>query len=83
MIERWFSDRLVPLMEAGVDDPKSFYYAFRAMGPDERRAFASRVWQGINLPNLREHIVKDHAAADLVLCKAADHRIVAATPRTP
>jgi len=83
VIERWFCDRLVPLMAAGVDDPKSFYYAFRAMGPDERRTFARRVWQGINLPNLREHIVKDRAAADLVLHKAADHRIVAAEPRTP
>jgi len=74
-IERWFTDRLVPLMEAGVNDSKSFYYAFRTMTPDERRAFAARVWQNINLPNLREHIVKDRAAADLVIRKAADHRI--------
>ena len=76
VIERWFTDRLVPLMEAGVDDSKSFYYAFRAMGPDERRAFAARVWQGINLPNLRDHIVKDRNAADLILHKSADHRVV-------
>jgi type I pantothenate kinase len=81
VIERWFTDRLVPLMEAGVEDSSSFYYAFRAMGPDERRAFAARVWQGINLPNLRDHIVKDRAAADLVLYKASDHRIVQVTER--
>jgi len=81
LIERWFTDRLVPLMEAGVNDPNSFYYAFRAMGPDERRAFAGRVWQTINLPNLREHIVKDRAAAHLIVRKASDHRIVSATPR--
>jgi type I pantothenate kinase len=80
-IERWFTDRLVPLMEAGVNDSKSFYYAFRTMTPDERRAFAARVWQNINLPNLRDHIVKDRAAADLVIHKAADHRITSATEK--
>ena len=75
VIERWFTDRLVPLMEAGIDDPKSFYYAFRTMDDAGRRDFARRVWHGINLPNLRDHIVKDRAAADLVLHRLADHRI--------
>ena len=79
VIERWFTGRLVPLMEAGAGDSKSFYYAFRTMGPEERRAFASRVWQGINLPNLRDHIVKDRDAADLILHKSADHRVAKVT----
>ncbi len=78
-VERWFTDRLIPLMEAGIDDPKSFYHAFRAMTADERRAFDKRVWQEINLPNLRNHIVADRAAADLVVLKASDHRIVKVT----
>jgi type I pantothenate kinase len=80
-VERWFTDRLIPLMEAGIDDPKSFYYAFRAMTADERQAFAKRVWQEINLPNLRNHIVQDRAAADLVVRKAADHQIAKVTER--
>ena len=75
VIERWFPARLVPLMEAGVDDPNSFYYAFRTMDDAARRDFAKRVWQGINLPNLRDHIVKDRDAADLLLHRNADHRI--------
>lgn len=72
-IERWFTDRLLPLMEAGVDDPKSFYFAYREMDPEARRAFAARVWREINLPNLRDHIRADRDAADLVLRKSADH----------
>ena len=60
---------------AGADDSGSFYYAFRTMTPEERRAFAARVWQNINLPNLRDHIVKDRAGADLVILKNADHSI--------
>ena len=80
-VERWFTDRLIPLMEAGIDDPKSFYHAFRNMTADERQAFAKRVWQEINLPNLRNHIIQDRAAADLLVLKAADHRIVEVTER--
>ena len=75
IIEKWFTDRLLPLMLAGRDDPVSFYYRFREMDDAARRDFASRVWQGINLPNLREHIVKDRAAADIVVHKSADHGI--------
>jgi type I pantothenate kinase len=74
-IETWFTDRLLPLMLAGRDDPASFYYRFREMDDAARRDFASRVWHGINLPNLREHIVKDRAAADIVVHKTRDHRI--------
>jgi type I pantothenate kinase len=72
-IERWFTDRLLPLMEAGVDDPGSFYFAYREMDADARRGFAARVWREINLPNLRDHIRADRDAADLVLRKSADH----------
>jgi type I pantothenate kinase len=81
VIERWFTDRLVPLMEAGVDDPNSFYYAFRTMDDAGRRDFAKRVWQGINLPNLRDHIVKDRDAADLVMHKMPDHSVTKVTER--
>ena len=80
-IERWFTDRLVPLMDTGVNDSKSFYYAFRTMTADERRAFAARVWQNINLPNLRDHIVRDRDAADLALRKAADHSVTSVSEK--
>ena len=51
-----------------------------------RRDFARRVWEGINLPNLREHIAPVRAYADLVVVKAADHavtRIISAGPAAP
>lgn len=84
-IEQWFTDRLLPLMAAGVDDPKSFYYTYREMDLASRQAFAARVWRTINLPNLRDHIRADRAEADLVIRKAADHRIqdVIAAARAP
>jgi type I pantothenate kinase len=76
-IERWFSDRLLPLMVAGRDDPKSFYYGFREFDDAERKAFVKRVWLSINLPNLRDHIIHDRNRADVVVRKAADHAIAA------
>jgi type I pantothenate kinase len=80
-IESWFTARLVPLMVAGRDDPTSFYYRFRDWDDAQRRDFAKRVWETINLPNLREHIVKDRDAADAVVTKAADHAISGVTYR--
>lgn len=76
-IEAWFTERLLPMMVAGVDDPTSFYYAYRDLDASARLDFAARVWSSINLPNLRDHIVADRAAADLVLKKAPDHAVVA------
>jgi len=62
-------------MESGRNDPGSFYYAFRELDDAGRRDFAKRVWTGINLPNLRDHIVHDRAEADIVIHKNADHRM--------
>lgn len=76
-IERWFTDRLLPMMVAGVDDPKSFYYAYRDLDAQARLDFAARVWSSINLPNLRDHITADRAAADLILSKSPDHAVTA------
>ena len=75
VIERWFTDRLLPLMVAGRDDPASFYHRFREWDDAARRDFAKRVWEGINLPNLRDHIVRDRDAADIAVRKRADHSI--------
>lgn len=79
-IATWFTDRLLPLMVAGRDDPQSFYYRFRDWDDAQRRDFAARVWDGINLPNLRDHIVRDREAADIVVAKNPDHSIAAVRP---
>jgi type I pantothenate kinase len=80
-IEGWFTARLLPLMVEGREDPNSFYYRFRDWDDAARTEFARRVWQNINLPNLRDHIVRDRDAADLVVRKRADHSIHAIEPR--
>jgi type I pantothenate kinase len=74
-LESWYVERFVGLWRAAEHDPASFYVRFRQMNEPEVRAFASQVWRGVNLPNLREHIAAGRDVADLVIRKGADHAI--------
>jgi type I pantothenate kinase len=80
-LEGWFTERLVGLWRAAEHDPTSFYAQFRHFTESEARAFAVRVWQAINLPNLREHIVKGRDVAEIVVSKGPDHAILAVVER--
>ena len=74
-LERWFLDRFMVFWEAGKTDAGSFYHRFREMSPEQARGFGLSVWQGINLPNLREHIVRARQTARLVVKKGPDHAL--------
>lgn len=75
-IEAWFTRRFLGLWRAGADDPASFYHRFASLAEDQARALAHATWTNINLPNLTGHIAKARETADIVLHKAADHRLV-------
>ena len=74
-LETWFVERFLALWKAAESDPRSFYARFRSLSEDEADAFARSVWTQINLPNLRDSITRGRDAADLVVQKAADHRL--------
>jgi type I pantothenate kinase len=82
-VEAWFEARFIDLCRAAEHDPASFYARFRHMDEAQTRALAGQVWRMINLPNLREHIVKGRAVADIVVLKDADHAVVAVTAQGP
>jgi type I pantothenate kinase len=75
-LQGWFTERLIGLWRAAEHDPASFYAQFRHFTEPQAREFAVRVWQAINLPNLREHIVKARDVAELVVRKGEDHAIL-------
>jgi type I pantothenate kinase len=77
LLEAWFTDRFMGLWRAAENDPASFYTRFQHMSAEEAQAFAIQVWQTINLPNLREHIVRARDGADLVIHKGRGHVIEA------
>ena len=74
-LEFWYVERFVGFWNAARTDPKSFYAQWLHMSEPELRAFAKTVWDGVNLPNLRDHIrpLKDHA--DLVVRKDRAHAV--------
>ena len=74
-LESWYVERFVGFWHAARTDPKSFYAQWLHMSEPELRAFAKTVWDGVNLPNLRDHIrpLRDHA--DIVVSKDASHTI--------
>ncbi|MCA6226896.1 MAG: type I pantothenate kinase, partial [Phenylobacterium sp.] len=74
-LEAWYVARFLGFWEAAEHDPASFYTRFRGMDRDAVTGLARRVWEGVNLPNLRQHIVRARPTADLVVRKAADHAI--------
>jgi type I pantothenate kinase len=74
-IERWFTDRFLGFWAAAEHDPASFYARFRQLDRNQAAQMAGVVWTQINQPNLREHITPARGAADIVVHKAADHRI--------
>jgi type I pantothenate kinase len=76
-LEGWFTERFIGLWRAAEHDPASFYARFRTMDEPGARAFAKLVWQGINLPNLRDHIAAARDLAQLVVRKGPGHAIEA------
>ncbi len=80
-LEAWFTERFIGFWRAAEDDPTSFYGRFRHMDEPQTRAFAGQVWRGINLPNLREHIVRARDHADIVVRKGEGHAVVGVTER--
>lgn len=75
-IEAWYVARFLELWRAGADDPTSFYHRFAQLPEAEVEMLARSTWDRINLPNLTGHIVHARETADILLHKAADHRLL-------
>jgi type I pantothenate kinase len=74
-LETWFRERFMAFWHAAAQDPSSFYAQFRSMSPEVAEQFSRMVWSTINLPNLRNHIVRCRDGAHIVLHKTRDHRL--------
>lgn len=74
-LEAWFLDRFLVFWRAAEHDPTSFYAQFRTMDEPQAVQFARGVWAGVNLPNLRDHIVPLRETAGVVVAKDAQHRL--------
>ena len=69
-------------LDAEQRDVRAWYFArrrtLRDAGADHAAldVLAERAWQDTNVPNYTQHILRERACADIVVVKAADHRLV-------
>lgn len=75
LIRTWFLQRFVHLLTMNRDNRASFYYPW-ANGPKSKAvAMAEKVWQTVNLVNLREYIEPTKDRSNMILHKTYQHRI--------
>lgn len=74
-IRAWYVDRFLELRRTAFQDERSYFRRFASLTDDEARAEATSIWRAINERNLFANILPTRSRADLVLGKAADHRV--------
>jgi type I pantothenate kinase len=75
LLRQWYIARFMRLRETAFRDPKSYFAKYVAISESEALDVASKLWDGINLVNLRENIVPTRQRARLILRKGASHQI--------
>lgn len=72
-LRKWYVDRFFSLRDGAFKNPKSYFHRYASLTDKETRETATRLWETINLVNLRENLLPTRPRADLVLRKGADH----------
>jgi len=75
VLRTWYIDRFFSLRETAFKDPRSYFHRYAELSDEETRRTATRIWETINLVNLRENVLPTRHRADLILHKMADHAI--------
>lgn len=74
-LREWYIARFLSLRDGAFRNPKSYFHRYATLSDKDARATADRIWETINLVNLRENLLPTRPRADLVLRKGADHFI--------
>lgn len=72
-LRKWYIDRFFTLRDGAFRNPKSYFHRYASLTDKQTRETATRLWETINLVNLRENLLPTRPRADLVLRKGADH----------
>lgn len=74
-LRKWYIERFLTLRDSAFRNPKSYFHRYASLTDMQARETATRIWETINLVNLRENVLPTRPRADLVLRKGADHFI--------
>jgi type I pantothenate kinase len=72
-IEQWYIERFLKLRDTVFRDPSSYFHRYAALTTEEAIVTATRIWQTINLVNLRQNVLPTRERAHLVIEKGRDH----------
>ena len=75
VLRTWYVDRFFSLRETAFRDPRSYFHRYSTLSDVESRQTANRIWETINLVNLRENVLPTRQRADLIMRKGADHSV--------
>ena len=74
-IEHWYIERFMKLRATVFQNPSSYFHRYSALSAADADATARRIWETINLVNLRENVLPTRERAHLVLEKGRDHAV--------
>ena len=74
-LRQWYIERFLALRLGAFKDPNSYFHRYASVSIKDAIATAQRIWETINLVNLRENILPTRPRADLVLRKGTDHMV--------
>jgi type I pantothenate kinase len=74
-IEHWYVERFLKLRATVFQNPSSYFHRYAALTAAEAEATARRIWETINLVNLRDNVLPTRERAHLVLEKGRDHAV--------
>lgn len=74
-IQNWYVERFFTLRRTAFADPASYFHHFSKLSDAEAEAMAIQIWKDVNQKNLECNIEPTRERADLILGKAADHRV--------
>lgn len=74
-LRNWYITRFFRLRETAFRDPKSYFHRYASLSDEEAQETAGRIWDTINLVNLRENVQPTRHRADLILRKGESHAV--------
>jgi type I pantothenate kinase len=74
-LRTWYVDRFFSLRDTAFRNPKSYFHRYATLTDKDAKSIANRIWETINLVNLRENVLPTRQRADLILRKGNDHVI--------
>jgi len=74
-LQRWYVDRFFSLRDGAFKNPQSYFHKYSSYSDEQAKLTATRIWETINLVNLRENVLPTRPRADLVLRKGSNHAV--------